>query len=287
MRKVTRAVRPNAGTEARYRRALLAQIEQMVASIEFWIARQRQSDPPELAEDASPVKPLKLPQPFVVGDTPAMAMRKELNRIAERWKQRFEDMSEKVAADFLRQSFRGTDYAMRQALKAAGWSVEFVMTPAMRDAFEASLAENVGLIRSIPARYLEQVDGIVMRSYAKGADLQAMVREIKALYPKAKHRAVLIARDQASKANAVVTRARQLELGIVEAVWMHSHAGREPRPTHVAANGKHYKVADGFYDSAVKRNVFPGELINCRCTGRSVLPWTPVEPQIKPQTAHA
>jgi uncharacterized protein with gpF-like domain len=84
---------------------------------------------------------------------------------------------------------------------------------------------------------------------------------------------VLIARDQSNKANAVVTRARQLELGIAEAIWMHSHAGKEPRPTHVAMNGKRYKVSEGMWDSAENRFVFPGELIKCSCTGRSVLPF--------------
>ena len=181
----------------------------------------------------------------------------------------------KLAEEFLRHAFKGTDQAMRQALSAAGWSIEFTMTPAMRDAFEASLAENMGLIRSIPEQYLQQVQGIVMRSYSAGRDLQTMTREIKALYPKVKDRAVLIARDQSNKANAVVQRARQKELGITQGIWMHSHAGREPRPTHVAMNGKRYKIEEGMYDSAVKKHVFPGELVNCRCTSRSVLPWTP------------
>lgn len=259
---VVRSIHANAGTQARYRRALLAAIADMVASVESVISKQRKSDPPALAQDEA---------------SPAISMRDELTIISGQWKKRFDRMAKKVARTFLMQSFQGTDNAMRQALKAAGWSVEFQMTPAVRDAFEASLAENVGLIRSIPEKYLQQVEGIVMRSYAAGRDLQTMTREIKELYPKTKNRAVLIARDQSNKANAVVQRARQQELGIVEAIWMHSHAGKEPRPTHVAMNGKRYKVEKGMYDSAVKKRIFPGEEINCRCTGRSVLPWTPAE----------
>jgi SPP1 gp7 family putative phage head morphogenesis protein len=276
-RIITRAVHANAGTAARYRRALLSEIAEMVASVEFWLTAQRRSDPPVLAQDATiPVKPYEMPDP-PGGEPPSVAMRGELGKIAERWEKRFAEISEKVAASFVSNSFRGTDNAMRQALRDAGWSIEFTMTPAVRDAFEASLAENVGLIRSIPAQYLQQVEGIVMRSYAAGRDLQTMTREIKTLYPKAKNRAILIARDQSNKANAVVQRARQKELGISEAIWMHSHAGKEPRPTHVAMNGKSYKVEKGMYDSAVKNWIFPGEEINCRCTGRSVLPWTPTE----------
>jgi len=64
-----------------------------------------------------------------------------------------------------------------------------------------------------------------------------------------------------------------LELGITEAVWMHSHAGKVPRPTHVAMNGTRFKVAEGMWDSAEGKFIQPGELINCRCTSRSVLPF--------------
>ena len=159
---------------------------------------------------------------------------------------------------------------LRLALKEAGWTVEFKMTPAVRDAFNASLEENVGLIRSIPEKYLQQVEGTVMRSYSAGRDLETMVKELKQLYPAASHRAELIARDQSNKANAVVNRARQMELGITEAIWMHSHAGKNPRPDHVAANGKRYNIAEGCKISG--EFIQPGEEINCRCTSRAILP---------------
>lgn len=260
-RIVARAVHFNRGTEARYRRALAREIAAMVRSVEYWLAAQRRSDPPVLAEDASP----------------SARMNSELKKLSSRWKKRFDEMADKVARIFLVNQFRGTDNAMRRALVDVGWSVEFTMTPAVRDAFEASLAENVGLIRSIPAQYLQKVEGIVMRGYARGGDLQTMVREIQHVSGVTKKRAIFIARDQASKANAVVTRARQKEIGVTEGIWMHSHAGVTPRPTHVAMNGKRYSIEKGMYDSHEKEYVFPGELINCRCTGRSVLPWTPAQ----------
>ena len=245
----------------RYQRALMSLISQMSASVEYWLTAQRRSDPPELAQDA----------------LPAAEMRKELRKLSKRWQDKFDGMAPKVAESFLKNQFKGTDAAMRQALRDAGWSIEFTMTPAMRDAFEASLAENVGLIRSIPQRYLQEVEGIVMRNYAAGRDLKSMAADIRARYHVAANRAVLIARDQSNKANAVVQKARQTELGIKEAVWLHSHAGREPRPTHVAMNQKRYPVAKGMWDSAVQKFIWPGELIGCRCVGRSVLPFTPTK----------
>jgi SPP1 gp7 family putative phage head morphogenesis protein len=135
----------------------------------------------------------------------------------------------------------------------------------------------VGLIKSIPAQYLQEVEGIVMRNYTSGRNVRAMAEEIRGRYKVASNRAWLIARDQSNKANAVVQRTRQTELGIKEGIWLHSHAGKTPRPTHVAMNGKRYEIAKGMYDSAVKKWILPGELVNCRCQGRSVLPWTSTE----------
>ena len=50
---------------------------------------------------------------------------------------------------------------------------------------------------------------------------------------------------------------------------MHSHAGKEPRLSHVAANGKRFDVGKGI--SLDGKWVQPGEEINCRCTSRAVI----------------
>lgn len=254
--KLVRPVHANRGLEALYRKRMLALITEMDASIQFWLAAAYRDTPPLLAQDASPVR----------------EMIRQFRKLGKRWLARFDEAAPKIAEAYLKGSFKSSDSAMRQALKDAGWAVEFEMSPAMRQALDAKVTENIGLIRSIPEQYLQQAEGIVMRSYAAGRDLQTMTANLKTLYPKAANRATLIARDQSNKANAVVVQARQLELGIEEAVWMHSHAGKVPRRTHVAMNGKRYKVAEGMWDEDEKKMVFPGELVNCRCTSRSVLP---------------
>ena len=233
--KTARGVHANRGVEAKYRKTLQRLIAEMHGSVEYWLKAGYRQNPPrvaalvEQAQDASP----------------AQRIRKILDDLAKRWIARFDEMAPKIAEAYLQGAFKASDSAFRQALKEAGWTVEFKMTPAVRDAFNASLAENVGLIKSIPEKYLQQVEGVVMRSYSAGRDLETMVKDLKALYPAASHRAELIARDQSNKANAVVNRTRQMELGITEAIWMHSHAGKTPRPDHVAADGKRYKITEG------------------------------------------
>lgn len=252
--KIVRAVHANRGLAARYNRQMGSLVREMHESVLYWLAATYRKAPPLMAADASPVK----------------TMQAQFRELAARWIKRFDVAAPKIAEAYLKGAFRATDSAMRQALKDAGWTVKFTMTPVVREAFEASLAENIGLIRSIPQQYLQQVEGIVMRSYTTGRDLHTMTNELRSLYPAAANRVNLIALDQSNKANGVVTQARQMELGITEAIWMHSHAGKVPRPDHVAADGKRYEIAKGCLISG--EYILPGQLINCRCTSRSVIP---------------
>ena len=140
----------------------------------------------------------------------------------------------------------------------------------MNNALQATIAENVGLIRSIPEKYFTEVEGLVMRSVARGRDLSYLTDELQKRYGITRRRAALIARDQNNKATSVMQAARQQSLGITQGVWRHSHAGKEPRPSHVKADGKVFELSKGMYLDG--KWVMPGEEINCRCT------WSPVIP---------
>lgn len=257
--KTLKPVHANRGIEAAYKRAMLALIDEMHTSAQYWILAGYKQTPPrveQMAQDAS---------------TPSNKMRVKLNAVAKRWFKKFDDAASKIASTYIKKQFAASQSAFRQALLDSGFAVQFKLTPAMRDALNASINANVALIKSIPVKYFEQIQGSVMRAYSIGADLQQLTKDIKALYPVTANRAVFIARDQSNKANAVVNRTRQLELGIIEATWMHSHAGQTPRPSHVTANGKKFKVADGMYLDG--KWVQPGEEPNCRCTSRAILPY--------------
>jgi SPP1 gp7 family putative phage head morphogenesis protein len=257
--KTCRPVTPSAAITAAYRKAIQDLIAEMHGSVTYWLTAAMRKAPSRVealvAQDANPVGVIE----------------KAMRGLRKRWIGRFEEMAPVLAEKYVRETFKRADSAFRSALKDAGWSVEFEMTPAARDAFNASLADSVGLIKSIPEQYLAKVEGSVMRGYSAGRDLESIVKELKSIYPVTNKRAEFIARDQCNKANAVASRTRQLELGITEAIWMHSHAGKTPRPDHLAANGKIYKIAEGCKISG--EYIQPGEEINCRCTSRPVLPF--------------
>jgi SPP1 gp7 family putative phage head morphogenesis protein len=253
---VLRPVHPNAGIEAEYRRRLDRLIRAMNKSVDYWVRAAYRSNEPEMAQD----------------ETPAAALRRAMAQLRRRWLRNFNEGAKELAKWFATASTERSDAALRAILKKAGFTVEFTMTPAARDILAATTTANVALIKSIPQQYLNQVEGAVMRSVQAGRDLKSLTDELQTHYGVSRRRAAFISRDQNNKATAAMTRARQAELGITEATWMHSGGGKHPRPTHVAMNGDRYEVGKGMWDPAVKRFIFPGEEPNCRCVSKAVVP---------------
>ncbi len=259
--KTVRAVHANRGAAAKYRKELQTLIADMAGSVEYWIKAAYRKKPPRMSEAIA----------MAQDETPAEYVGKALNGLLKRWGKEFDKKAKDIAERFIQNIGDSSDAAFRAALKDAGWSVEFKMTPTMLDAIDSLIEENIGLIKSIPQEYLRKVQGTVLRAYSAGRDLETMVKELKGIYPQAQKRAEFIALDQSNKANGIVIQARQLELGITQAKWLHSHGGRVPRPDHVAADGKIYEVAKGCLISG--EYLRPGQLPRCRCVCRSVLPY--------------
>lgn len=255
--KVLRPVRANAGLEAEYRRRLDALIGDMHDSVLYWLTASYKANEPRIAQD----------------ETPADALRRSIRKLAGRWLKRFDTMSDRLASHFAQSVEKRSSAALRKILKDGGMSVEFRLTPAMRDIVDATVHQNVALIKSIPREYLDQVEGIVMRSVQTGRDLGQVTKDLQARFGITRRRAALIAKTQNNMATAAMTRARHLEVGLDEAVWVHSGGGHEPRPTHLKAGRERvrYKITEGWLDPAVGEHIQPGQLVNCRCIGRPVV----------------
>lgn len=216
-------------------------------------------------------------EPYVAGmaadELPARALAATLRRLQRFWSKKFNDMAQQMATYFAQSVTKRSDGALQSILRRGGMSVRFQMTRPVSDVLQATVQENVGLIKSIPAQHLQKVQGAVMRSVQTGRDLATLTEELQDQFGVTRRRAELIARDQNNKATGAIQRVRQIELGITEAIWVHSGGGRHPRPSHVKAGRDKvkYNVAEGWFDPHEKRYVLPGELINCRCVSRPVV----------------
>lgn len=255
--KIRGGVRPNAGLTVEYRRRILKLVDAMNASVEYWLrSAYRKNEPAVLAMDA----------------TPAAELQKAIRKMVRRWQKNFNDGADELARYFAQAARSRSDRQLMAILKKAGFTVRFTTTPAMRDVMRATVEQNVQLIKSIPQQYLTQVQGAVMRSVQTGRDLGSLSKELQEQFGVTRRRAALISLDQNNRATSAMQKVRQTELGIEKAIWRHSHAGKEPRPTHLANDGKPFSIEAGWFDPdpKVRRRIMPGELIRCRCF------WTPI-----------
>jgi hypothetical protein len=246
-RTLVNGVRPNEGLIADYHRRLQAMVDKMHTSVAYWILAKYRAKPPEMALDASP----------------AAELQAVIRAMTRQWNREFAIFADGYGRRITRRAAGTSDAAFAAHLRKAGFTIPFVSTPELNDVLQASINQNVQLIRSIPQQYMADVGGDVMRAVQSGRDLSTISKDLRSRYDITQKRAALISRDQVSKASTAFTRARQLQIGIREAVWVHSHAGKVPRPTHVDMDGKTYDIEKGMWDEAVQRWIHPGEEINC------------------------
>jgi hypothetical protein len=314
--RVLGSVRPCCGTEAEYRRRLRLLIDDLHASVTYWIRAAWRANEPELLDSieempegrlafdaqvsqrpeghpddsaglsglrggrqgqirqarqsggttrppSPPLEDSAAPPGLALDAIPAAALQAAIRRLTRRWQRNFNAAAEDLADWFGQSVGKRSDRVLASHLKKAGVTVKFRLSRAQRDVLRATIEQNVSLIRSIPQKYLHDVEGMVMRSVQTGRDLGQLTKSLERTYKTTRKRAAFIARDQSNKATSALNRSRLIELGISEAIWVHSHAGKVPRPTHLKMHGKKFDVAVGMWDPAEGEHVHPGELINC------------------------
>lgn len=194
----------------------------------------------------------------------------EFDRSFARWIERISELSEQVAAAFVAKTANHYNKALsRQLMKKAGFTVPMQASEEVMRAMKAAVGENVGLIKSIPQQYLTDVDKYVWSAVEGGFDLSTLTDNLQHAYHISRNRAKLISRDQSNKVHSVMENERRKELGINKAIWRHSGAAKEPRQSHLKANGKEFDIDKGMYIDG--EWIFPGQEINCGCISQSII----------------
>lgn len=128
----------------------------------------------------------------------------------------FDQQARRVAAGTISRAEADNAEDFRKSVnRAVGVDFELITKPkGMVDYLEASTAENVNLIKSIPAEYFQRVETIVLGGMKSGLAPTAIAKQIQAQTGVSARRAKLIARDQVSQLNSDLTRQRQTAAGI-------------------------------------------------------------------------
>lgn len=247
-------IRPNAGIERKYSNALVSLVREIQSDVNQTLVEEfrKQAKQEKLAMDG-------------ISDWVAHV----IDYLSSRWQKKLDDLAPQIASLFVNRTVSNYETLMKTYMRRAGFTVRFQVTPFQRESLQAVIGNNVGLIKSIASQHLERVQVQVWQCVTQGYDLSTLSKNLKKDYGITKRRAEFIARDQANKAHATIERAKRQELGITKAIWLHSHAGKTPRLSHLAADKEEFEVSKGMYLDG--EWVQPGEKPGCRCGSRSII----------------
>lgn len=148
-----------------------------------------------------------------------------------------------------------------------GVSIEqFLSSSAIAEELKISLAWNVDLITNVNQSMKQRIANIVWAGWKGNVPRSEIARQINKAVGIERKRALRIAVDQTTKLAGDLDRARMLEAGITDWVWVHSKKAH-PRMEHVARNGKEYNWITN------RPPDVPGELPFCGCKARALLKW--------------
>lgn len=238
------------------------------ASLTKWYREQMQSMMDEMRKDIinDVVKPYNSE---IAMDGILEWMGHVIDGIVKKWQGMLDGLSQDVARELVGKAKTHYDRRLLNILKKRGFTVNFRSTQYVQDQAQIALGENVALIKSIGNEYLDKVRSAVWRSVKNGYDVEGLIKQLREIDGVTDRRAENIAKDQTAKLNQAFEKARAEELGIKEAIWLHSGGGRTQRHDHVKANGMRYEIAKGAYISG--EWIQPAEKINCRCRARLLI----------------
>lgn len=197
-----------------------------------------------------------------------------MNKLTEKFESLF-SLESKTLADFmLERTLKSSESNLKSSLKqlSGGLSIKTsIVPPELTDVVTASIAENVSLIKSIPAQYFKDVTGSVMRSITSGQGMYDLLPEIKKYANLTERRAELLALDQTRKAYNSINAIKLDKLGVKRFEWIHSGGGQTPRESHLKIDGEIFSFENLQAEQAAlgvpkEDRGLPGYPINCRCT---------------------
>lgn len=187
----------------------------------------------------------------------------------QRWGQEAESLKpeiQRMANAVNRTAFLSITEQKRAAGKSMGIDLgvgAIPFDPDIQGEIDASLRENVRLIKSLGNQSLDKIETLVTDTVRQGTLTKELRNQLIEDYGITKRRAALIATDQVGKLNGNINRLRQKKAGVKRYKWS-SMQDRRVRPEHAKRNGQIYS-----WDSPPSDG-HPGQPIRCRCTASPI-----------------
>ncbi len=229
----------------------------------------------KLGADIELIRPLLL-----AGD--ARTVSRIIRELQDKWRVEYGKESEIIARQWVGAVSQEQKAAFQKnAARALGVDYTTVFDDnIVFDAADLMSVEARDLITNISQEYGEKIRQAVMAAYQQLPlpEGRSLSDEIQHIHGMTKERARLIARDQTSKINTAITKARNEEIGIEEYIWRTAGdsrvvgtpgglwpVGNKVHGNHYARNGKKFRWDTPPSDGS------PGFAINCRCYAEPII----------------
>ncbi len=261
-----KTLRISVAIESRYAETLLKYIERMTRETEREVRKLFEADnyAGEYGMDAN------------IGAQGRILM----NSLSEQFEAMFARVSGEATDTMIDQTDKNSSATLKSSLKDIAGGITFktdIMTGELRETIAASAAESVALIKRVPAKYLDQITGGVMRAITSGNGLQDIVPLLAKQKVQVKNWAINVAHDQTRKVYNGLNAGRMKALGLNKYRWVHSGGSNDPREYHMnVLNGNIYSLDKPPIIQLKKGKTpqvrgKPGDLPFCRCTMCPVL----------------
>ncbi len=197
------------------------------------------------------------------------------NALIQKFTDMFASVAKPIAEKVVNEADKSSTTALHMSLKDLSGGLSIKVSSISEDTkqiLNASISENVALIKSIPQQYLNGVQQAVMRSITSDGGLSTLIPYLheKMTYKRAR----MIAYDQTRKAFNSINRGKMERLGLKEFEWLHSGGSSHPRKLHQQLSGQIFSldnppVIGVMYGEEVRG--YPGDLPNCRCRYRVIV----------------
>lgn len=203
-------------------------------------------------------------------------MQRLLDRLKKRFTLQFNKLAVNATDRMVERTTQNSDSSMRASLKDIAPDLTLKMTTvpqAMKDVIAAGSKQAADLIKTVPAKYLDDIGGDVMRSITSGRGLADLEPALEKRGVATKNWARNVALDQTRKVYNTVNKERMKSLGVKRFEWIHSGGSNQPRPYHkFELNGNIFDIDNPpIIDQRTGERGYPGQLPYCRCTMRPVI----------------
>lgn len=214
---------------------------------------------------------------FAQDATAASLLTAVLSRLWNKWTDVFKGFAKATAKEFVEKSDAHAKASVWASLSTAGVNEPTTAyNENVRNTLQAAQTYNNTLITGIQEDVHEKIYTAVMLSLTSPNPEQqgqsGIANALAEIGGFSKNRIKLIAGDQTSKLYSSLSDERMRQNGVDEFEWMHSSAGKTPRPTHVEKDGEIFTLDDPrLWEGPKSDQGPPGWAIHCRCRKRPII----------------